>query len=625
MAPGADEAEQERKRRRIDKNQRRLLKKQHKRALRYGAGAELAGAASDESDASEEALASEEKREAPAPMCTTRKGGKDAKGGGKDAADRGGKGELVDLPEPSARLRAVFEEEVHLRDAGRQLLKVLVAPTSPDAFLGNVLERKPLFVRKQLGGGFQSVFSSALVRSLLEHSRLRYGRDLQLTAQGERGSVDQLEREASGETARSSHVWAAVGGVERCALRLLRPQVHSTTLWKMVACLEALLGCGCAAHAVLTPPGAEVLKAHYDGAGALVLQLEGRSVWTVYNHLKVGKKSKQGDAAAEAGAEEETAAAAAEEEEGDEDQEQDAEELFPRLPLYSSGVLPVSAVKKHLRPAIRATLEAGDLLYVPRGMVHAARALSEPAEASLHVALTLGERNTFSEYIGVALPMALERACENDKLAACAPLREALPRDLYSFMGVVNSDKDADARREAFVAKVGKLIVECVIPEIEFDLAADRMAARFQHDRHHPIGVLGPAAAQQDAPGGGDGEPGSADAAAARLSAAGNKEAARVTIKSAVALRASGVATLTVEGDASILYHACHNGRSPKELEPRGLEFELEDAEALEFIINHEPGRAFPVRSVRHPGGDEDVLRVVRFLVRERVLRRCEA
>jgi lysine-specific demethylase/histidyl-hydroxylase NO66 len=77
----------------------------------------------------------------------------------------------------------------------------------------------------------------------------------------------------------------------------------------------------------LTPAGTQGFAPHYDDIEAFVLQLEGKKRWRVYKPLK----------------------------------KQDV------LPRFSSNNFSQADVKD---PVIDVTLEAGDLLYFPRGWIH---------------------------------------------------------------------------------------------------------------------------------------------------------------------------------------------------------------------------------------------------------------
>ncbi len=108
----------------------------------------------------------------------------------------------------------------------------------------------------------------------------------------------------------------------------------------MCRCLEAFFGCHVHTNLYLTPPGAQGFAAHYDTHEVFVLQIDGDKHWRMYGAVREAPLPNE-------------------------------EATIPKEQLGS--------------PTLEASLQAGDLLYIPRGHIHEAFTSDR---ASLH--LTVG-------------------------------------------------------------------------------------------------------------------------------------------------------------------------------------------------------------------------------------------
>lgn len=177
--------------------------------------------------------------------------------------------------------------------------------------------------------------------------------------------------------------------------------------------------------------------------------------------------------------------------------------------------------------------------YMPRGTIHQAKAAADTH--SLHITVSVGQRNCWGDFLELAMPRALELASEDHIL-----LRESLPRRYADYMGVAHSDEHDNPARAAFIEKV----MECmaiVSQSIPWDSAADQLAVKFLQARLPLPG--------QDAT-----KPGKA----------------KISGKSKVRLVAPDVARLVVEGDSVVVYHMLKNSR---DMHNEGDQEESEDPE----------------------------------------------
>ena len=192
--------------------------------------------------------------------------------------------------------------------------------------------------------------------------------------------------------------------------------------------LAAELGHPVQANAYVTPPSSRGFSAHYDVHDVFVMQLAGRKHWTIHAPVLTDPLRDQ---------------------------------------PWNARAAAVAAAARDTEPAIDTILEPGDVLYLPRGWLHAATALGE---VSAH--LTVGV-HVVTRY---ALVEALTALVADDP-----ELRATLP------LGLDVADPDAlaphlDAVRTALSAALARVPAEAV---------ARRVRSRvWTGGRPEPVGVV---------------------------------------------------------------------------------------------------------------------------------------
>ena len=192
--------------------------------------------------------------------------------------------------------------------------------------------------------------------------------------------------------------------------------------------LAAELGHPVQANAYVTPPSSRGFSAHYDVHDVFVMQLAGRKHWTIHAPVLTDPLRDQ---------------------------------------PWNARAAAVAAAARDTEPAIATILEPGDVLYLPRGWLHAATALGE---VSAH--LTVGV-HVVTRY---ALVEALTALVADDP-----ELRATLP------LGLDVADPDAlaphlDAVRTALSAALARVPAEAV---------ARRVRRRvWTGGRPEPVGVV---------------------------------------------------------------------------------------------------------------------------------------
>mmetsp|Transcript_24929 Transcript_24929/g.48771 ORF Transcript_24929/g.48771 Transcript_24929/m.48771 type:complete len:561 (-) Transcript_24929:96-1778(-) len=376
---------------------------------------------------------------------------------------------------------------------------------------------------------YSGFYGSSDIKAILENEDLKitYGQDIDITkfAGGKRKTLNK-EGQAEPE-----HVWRKFEN--GCSVRVLRPQEYSDNVCGMLSLMDEYWGRVSGANAYLTPANTQGFAPHYDDVDVYILQLEGRKRWRLYPAR------------------------------GPDDV----------LPLYSSQDLDPKELPE---PMLDTVLSPGDLLYAPRGTIHQAVALPG-GPASLHLTISSGQRWTFSDYMALLLPRAVDLAAESD-----AAFRASLPRNFQDYMGVIHVDKTKLAKkrvafRDLIFGLAKKLITE---DYFALDGAADQMARDFIHGRVPPL--LPKAVRKRLAEAKRNNDDG-------RDSSAGQESAGQLTETMHIALVAKGCARLVMEGEAAMLYFSTTNSKVFKGEEEQSLPFADHCAPALEQILDAYP------------------------------------
>jgi len=347
----------------------------------------------------------------------------------------------LEAPVPGVRAPgALAADEALPSDAKAALaLTWLVSPVSPEEFLADHWERRPLLVRRRGGaaGHWGGLLSAAAIKESLRLQRLVQGEDLTVTHFDGRARAD---RHVNGKRFTPRDLEEALD--QGSSVRLLCPQKHHDGVWSLLSLLEEAFGCMVGANAYLTPSASQGFAPHYDDIDAFICQLEGRKRWRVY-----GYPESQGP-----------------------------------LPRYPSADLGGEDLPRELLDTV---LEPGDLLFLPRGFVHQAETVS--TAPSLHLTVSAGQNNAWADLLELMLPQALAAAAADP---ATADLRRSLPSDYLDFMGAAHSDRgdEEDPRRAVFRAAIQRHLHRVVDEATDIlDAAADQMAKRWISDRLPPV------------------------------------------------------------------------------------------------------------------------------------------
>jgi hypothetical protein len=300
------------------------------------------------------------------------------------------------------------------RPGSSALARVTGAAT--DAFADRYWSREPLLVRGADPSGFRDLLDLDGVDELLSRRGLRTP-FLRLAKDGT--VLDSASFTGSGgvgaeiaDQVRDDKVAALFADGTTVVLQAL----HRT--WPAVidfcTLLAAELGHPVQANAYVTPPSSRGFSAHYDVHDVFVLQLAGRKHWTVHAPVH-------------------------------------ADPL--RTQPWNDHASAVAARARDDEPTLDTVLEPGDVMYLPRGWLHAATALGE-VSAHLTVGVHVVTRYALVEALAalvasderlrVSLPLGIDVAEPADVDAAVMAHRPRAIVHLAAESHVTRSERDPE-------------------------------------------------------------------------------------------------------------------------------------------------------------------------------------
>eukprot|EP00095_Tigriopus_kingsejongensis_P010057 maker-scaffold99_size374999-snap-gene-2.25 protein:Tk10057 transcript:maker-scaffold99_size374999-snap-gene-2.25-mRNA-1 annotation:"nucleolar protein 66" len=328
-------------------------------------------------------------------------------------------------PKGSGKLKA---DEMGSVEMGKSTLGWMIHPLEVDQFLEDSWENRPIHIKRGQAQYYKDTFSTQAFDDILRQSHVMYGKNLDVTS----FSHDQRETHNPVGRAYPPVVWDFYNN--GCSLRMLNPQTFHQPVWKLCATLQEFFGSMVGANIYLTPPGTQGFAPHFDDVEVFILQLEGKKHWRLYEPRTANEK----------------------------------------LPRFSSTNFSQAEIGE---PILDIVLEAGDMLYMPRGTIHQGDCF--PDVHSLHITISCHQLNTFGDLLEKVMPIALQNA-----LQECEQFRRGLPTNYLSFMGIANSDSESPERSQ-FIATVqglmGKLFTYAPV-----DAGVDQMGKRFMHDALPP-------------------------------------------------------------------------------------------------------------------------------------------
>lgn len=245
-------------------------------------------------------------------------------------------------------------------------LAELIAPQDAAGFLDEVYERRALHVPGRDPDRFRALISTAEIDRRLADELFREGEASMARAEPKLAESAYINRQGVLDRGQAARLFQQ-------GATLILPQLHTRVrpLADLCRALEADLSAHVQTNIYLTPPNAQGFQTHYDNHCVFVLQVEGEKRWRLYDS-PVGAPYR-------------------------------GERFTPGQ--YAAGA-----------PSQELILKPGDVLYVPRGLMH--DAVNEGSEGpSLHITTGVITR-TWADFLLEAVSEAALRLPE---------LRRSLP------------------------------------------------------------------------------------------------------------------------------------------------------------------------------------------------------
>lgn len=320
--------------------------------------------------------------------------------------------------------------KVNSIEEGRRILQWILNPVQPDEFFGSFWEKNACQVQRQTPKYFAELISFEMIDEMLIRHHLEFTTNIDVTTYKD-GVRQTLNPEGR---AMPPAVWSSYA--DGCSIRILNPSTYLAGLRQVCSMLQEFFHCLVGANVYLTPPNSQGFAPHYDDIEAFVLQVEGRKRWRLYMPVKP----------------------------------------TDMLARHSSGNFDQGELDE---PIFDEVLEAGDVLYFPRGTVH--QAITEKDQHSLHITLSVYQQQAYANLLENLMPMVLKNAVQQ-KMA----LRRGLPLHTWQNLGLAHGGSEGRSRLN-LITGIQQMVQKYLLPtEEQIDAAVDQLAKRFQHEALPP-------------------------------------------------------------------------------------------------------------------------------------------
>ncbi|XP_054743933.1 bifunctional lysine-specific demethylase and histidyl-hydroxylase NO66-like [Anastrepha obliqua] len=406
---------------------------------------------------------------------------------------------------------------------GEKLFNWLLTPLPIKEFFSKYWESGPCLIQRKGCNYYSHLISFQAIDQMLLKNHVEFTKNIDITSyeNGERKMLNPVGR------ALPPVVWDLYG--QGCSVRLPNPHIFLRELYRLNTTLQEYFHCLVGANAYLTPPNSQGFAPHYDDIEAFVLQIEGRKRWRLY------KPRTQAE----------------------------------QLARFSSKNFTQQEIGQ---PIFEEVLEPGDMLYFPRGTIH--QACTEPGYHSLHITLSMYQKQSYADLFEYMMPLVLQRAIETNIEMRCG-----LPLHIFQHAGVAFSDINTMERAE-LLRKVTKLMGQSLhsVPLDEImDAAVDQLAKKYQSEALPPH--LSPAEHERTIFG-------SHSMTNERGECLCDYE---ITERTNVRLLRANIMRLVQEDSKVRIYYYLDNSKEYCEYNRNFMEIEMEEAASVELLIRSYP------------------------------------
>ncbi|XP_055063270.2 ribosomal oxygenase 2 [Misgurnus anguillicaudatus] len=261
-------------------------------------------------------------------------------------------------------------------DSPRVFFQSLISPMSVDEFFQQYWEQKPLVLHRSdagLASYYRSLFQLSDLEQLCSHG-LQYATDLNVCrcVNGEKKVLNKGGQVKFSQLKKDFEQ-------KKATIQFHQPQRFKDELWRVQERLECFFGSLVGSNVYITPEGSQGLPPHYDDVEVFILQLEGQKHWRLYK---------------------------------------------PTVHLAREYSL---EPEEHIgTPTHDFLLQAGDLLYFPRGTIHQANTPSG-VDHSTHLTLSTYQNMSWGDFMLDVFPSFMFDSMKTDDRMRCG-----LPRNLLT-------------------------------------------------------------------------------------------------------------------------------------------------------------------------------------------------
>lgn len=312
---------------------------------------------------------------------------------------------------------------------GKKMFSWIIDGIDVDEFMKSYWEKKPKLIKRNDNKYYSSLLSMEMIDMMLRENYLEFTKNIDITSY--RDGVRETHNPEGRATPSSTWSFFENG----CSIRILNPQTFIPAVYKMNSKLQEYFHCMIGTNVYLTPKNTQGFAPHFDDIEAFVLQIEGQKHWRVYEPRTPNEYLAR-----------------------------DSSENFSQDEIGE--------------PIMEVILEAGDMLYFPRGFIHQADTVDD--KHSLHITVSMYQKNSYADLLEALLPVALKTAIDSD-----VRFREGLPINIHQVMGCVFSEIDSP-ERTAMRDKV-KSLFNKIFDHANVDNAVDQMSKKYQSDALPPF------------------------------------------------------------------------------------------------------------------------------------------
>ncbi|KAJ1368740.1 Bifunctional lysine-specific demethylase and histidyl-hydroxylase NO66 [Parelaphostrongylus tenuis] len=266
----------------------------------------------------------------------------------------------------------------------------MITPCNVQKFFRDFFQNGALILKRKAPNYYGNLFSTQSFVEVVQNNYLEYGTNINIAKykDGVRFTMNGSGRVYPNHLKEQIALGRSV--------QFVNPQTFVDRVWYLCEVLQEMFGCFIGANTYLTPPGSAGFAPHWDDIDAFLLQLEGKKYWKVYAPDSINEK----------------------------------------LPRESSGNFTDDDMKNR-KLTYEGWIEAGDLLYIPRGFIHQATTSNDVH--SLHITISSGRHWSFADLMDKLVPEAVTTLAKNRW-----EMRKSLPVGMLDMGGVADTDYRLD-------------------------------------------------------------------------------------------------------------------------------------------------------------------------------------